>query len=822
MADIRFTELAIAERLDLSAIVAIVMNQNGELVSLKCSVSQIAEFIVNGIEFQGLTSDDKKIIGAINELIAKVDDLELFKFPNATIIGTPTINNGQISGFSQTSYLQFPFLMDFQGRHFAINMEFTTAADVTNQQNIFDSDFGLAFAIRSAKFVIAVSSNGTSWNIGEGVGSHTVLPNTTYRVQLSWNGTAYKLSYSLNGGESYTEDISLASTESPFAKQVYIGVGENYASVLNFFKGIINLNYASLYVADSLVWQGMDDVGLASRLATDLSNIDAAGEQRIKDIAGGGGGGDVTKAYVDQQDEALQTQIDDEKAEIQKLDNRVDVLEKQAKGILYDFVSQTVEGTQNIPKGSHLADIQKLEGKSIVWNQKLTIRNSQTIEGITLTSNGDGSYTVSGTANTTVWLNIGTFTTVVGHTYYLKGCPKGGSTSTYRIYNDNGGLYDIGDGSLAVATAEKRIYISLLGGTTADNLVFKPQLFDLTQMFGAGNEPTIEQFESMFPNDYYPYSEPTLQSVDNSKFVVKGKNLLKRTNDNLWYYAKGYDDIVITDSGYKSNRPSLVGFIIPVKPNTTYTYSANSNVSNQWRVYGFDNQPSSNESIENADTLLNITLKDINQTFTTKSNTHWVVVGAYESVIGEIFDMQLELGSNATTYSPYTIPTDYPLVFVGKSAGTVRDELDLVNKKYIQRIGIVDLGTLYWNYDTVNYIYTSSNTSFKTKNCITNLKYEQTQIVGVANMTDKTWHIRPTDAGYDGKLYIKDLSITSPEGMSRNLDGVMFYYELSEPIITDISEVIDSFEVEGNGSIEFDSSIPVKNTIEYLRYLNEV
>ena len=265
--------------------------------SRKVSASEVANLVNKNLQYSDLNSSDKHIVGAINEVLAKVDDLELFKFPNATIVGSPTINNGQISDFSQTSYLRFPFLMDFQGRHFAINMEFTTAADVTNQQNIFDSDFGLAFAIRSAKFVIAVSSNGTSWNIGEGVGSHTVLPNTTYRVQLAWDGTAYKLAYSVNGGESYTEDISLASTESPFPKQVYIGVGENYASVLNFFKGIINLNYASLYVADSLVWQGMDDVGLASRLATDLSNIDAAGEQRIKDIAGSGGGGsNVTMA----------------------------------------------------------------------------------------------------------------------------------------------------------------------------------------------------------------------------------------------------------------------------------------------------------------------------------------------------------------------------------------------------------------------------------------------------------------------------------------------------------------------------------------------
>ena len=366
--EIRFNELANVGELSPSAIVAIVQEQQGELVSLQCSAAQIADLIVNGIQFQALTSEDKKIIGAINEVLAKVDDLELFKFPNATIIGAPTINNGQISGFSQTSYLQFPFLMDFQGRHFAINMEFTTAADVTNQQNIFDSDFGLAFAIRSGKFVIAVSSNGTSWNIGEGVGTHTVLSNTTYRVQLAWDGTAYKLAYSVNGGESYTEDISLASTASPFPKQVYIGVGENYASVLNFFKGIINLNYASLYVADSLVWQGMDDVGLASRLATDLSNIDTAGEQRIKDIAGSGGGGsNITMAEnpaggidltVENQKQTLAKQEDlaAELAEIRELSGKIELPLEVGKTVISGGVRVYEDSNYNlrIPQGSNI------------------------------------------------------------------------------------------------------------------------------------------------------------------------------------------------------------------------------------------------------------------------------------------------------------------------------------------------------------------------------------------------------------------------------------------------------------------------------------
>lgn len=32
-----------------------------------------------------------------------------------------------------------------------------------------------------------------------------------------------------------------------------------------------------------------------------------------------------------------------------------------------------------------------------------------------------------------------------------------------------------------------------------------PMILDLTQMFGAGNEPTAEEFRAMFPADYYRY-----------------------------------------------------------------------------------------------------------------------------------------------------------------------------------------------------------------------------------------------------------------------------------------------------------------------------
>ena len=228
--------------------------------------------------------DDTEIREEISGLDDKIKELELFKFPNVTIIGTPTINNGQISDFSATSYLKFPFLVDFRNQPFEINMAFTTGANVVNQENIFDSDFGLAFAIRNSRFVIAISTNGSSWDLGEGVGTLTVQPNTTYYIKIAWNGSQYILYYSFDG-VSYIPDITKAGTAQPYPKQIYIGVGENFASVVNHFGGTINLNNANLKVNGEIFWTGMDDAGISTRADVSLSNIDADGESKIKEVA---------------------------------------------------------------------------------------------------------------------------------------------------------------------------------------------------------------------------------------------------------------------------------------------------------------------------------------------------------------------------------------------------------------------------------------------------------------------------------------------------------------------------------------------------------
>lgn len=217
----------------------------------------------------------------VAELSAKVDDLQLYKFPNATIFGTPTINNGQVSNFSNDNYLQFPFLVDFQNREFEIKFSFTTPNDLSGQQNILDSNYGLAFAIRDGKVVAVASDNGTSWTTGELISNETLTPNTTYYFTIYWKDGIF----GYKGGTSKEDESIAASVEmanTPFPKTMVIG--RSYTNNGNHFGGSINLNDASLEISNKVVWQGMDDVGLATRAAVDLSNIDDKGKEVIKDI----------------------------------------------------------------------------------------------------------------------------------------------------------------------------------------------------------------------------------------------------------------------------------------------------------------------------------------------------------------------------------------------------------------------------------------------------------------------------------------------------------------------------------------------------------
>lgn len=171
-----------------------------------------------------------------------------------------------------------------------------------------------------------------------------------------------------------------------------------------------------------------------------------------------------------------------------------------------EFCYRKTGGSHNV--GSGIAAIKEMRGKSLVWNQLISKQTSTiTSNGITFVGNGDGTITVNGTAtaNSSIVLY---YSAIVNHKYLYKGCPSGGNPGTYCITS----TYlttpqDVGNGAIWNATSTNFwLSIRISKGTTVNNLVFKPLLFDLTLMFGAGNEPTLSEFEKMFPLAHYDYN----------------------------------------------------------------------------------------------------------------------------------------------------------------------------------------------------------------------------------------------------------------------------------------------------------------------------
>ena len=191
-------------------------------------------------------------------------------------------------------------------------------------------------------------------------------------------------------------------------------------------------------------------------------------------------------------------------------------------------VTYYAEGGSN-PENGWLTSYKKklYMGRNIEWNQlldKSKFPATTTIKGVTFTNNEDGTVTANGTATgeanfilSSSYLSSGT------HKYLLSGCPSGGTTTTYFMSGISG--RDYGTGAILSGTGTaSNIVCTIANGATASNITFKPQLFDLTQMFGAGNEPsTPEEFWSYFDHKLYPYNAEETQLL----FKISRKRLIK-------------------------------------------------------------------------------------------------------------------------------------------------------------------------------------------------------------------------------------------------------------------------------------------------------
>ena len=336
-------------------------------------------------------------------------------------------------------------------------------------------------------------------------------------------------------------------------------------------------------------------------------------------------------------------------------------------------------------------------------------------------------------------------------------------------------------------------------------------------------------------------------SAGTESVVEQGKNLLNADD----YYA-AYKQ---SDGSYLNNSSDFAGINIPIGNyiGKTLIATLKATVSSQptsffWlaRINGTRIE----SSYAKGERVPANTTGIARLTFTPKTQKDTLSM-TYGQGTGDVIvrDIQIELGDTPTTYAPfhrnvYQIPEVIKaLPGYGWSAGTARNYVDYENKRYVQCVNSVDLGTLTWTAGGG----ISSRTVFiasSRKICGQKLSYNSAIASNIlcskylAKSQNEVWSDAApvgiaTNATIDGYVYVNDTAYTDATAFKQAMQGVILYYELATPIVTDISSLIpDDFlrniEVEAGGSITFKNSndnsyrIPVPSEEEYIVKLSEV
>nr|DAI05111.1 MAG TPA: hypothetical protein [Caudoviricetes sp.] len=185
---------------------------------------------------------------------------------------------------------------------------------------------------------------------------------------------------------------------------------------------------------------------------------------------------------------------------------KTDALWKLSEGKSYDFVEDSAEAyNKDVPTGCKFAQIEKIGGKTAVWNQCAKVTSSSAANnGITRTVDG-GIISLSGTLAERSYFNwdpTGSEMTIIDHVYlfgkHVIANPADISFYYGQFNRDSFKDLTTSSDSAKIAKMTKELAANEnghgLGGMTAgtDLTGIKLQVFDidLTRLFGSGNEPT--------------------------------------------------------------------------------------------------------------------------------------------------------------------------------------------------------------------------------------------------------------------------------------------------------------------------------------------
>ena len=502
------------------------------------------------------------------------------------------------------------------------------------------------------------------------------------------------------------------------------------------------------------------------------------------------------------------------------------------------FTYRTAGGSEDIASG--LATIKSIKGNTVVWNQvfnNTTMYNKCRKEEFNVTETENGNLRLiakdmlnksyrycswpktdfTPTFNHIVYVSVDVTDVIHPETNHVGGiwCKCGHNGSTTILLKQGGileydkpvtkGLYrriqtveDTPTGQwllqlgCTIYNSSGKAVTTSTGGWGFE--VKSINIFDLTLMFGAGNEPsTVEEFEEWLTNnvglqDYYEYSEPTMLSADANSLETVGFNQWDGSYSKTNYYLDVDGNEVSNTSWYISN-------FISVFPNTDYFINKTNGTNPSVCFYDKDKQFISGVAYRGAASKL----------FTTPTNAAYLKFSIVNSLANQVNLNLSWSGIRNGEYEEYWKRT-YPInvsqltsngtvIFPNgmNRVGNVYDEIISVDgvTKAIKRIGSVDLGTL-----TTWYKNTAHTTEIFVGN-VKGRKQNQSNVICKEYVTTNqtVWfNIQDKEIASfisSDQIAIRDSAYTDAATFKAAMDGVMLYYELTTPIEYEI----DNFEM---------------------------
>ena len=229
-------------------------------------------------------------------------------------------------------------------------------------------------------------------------------------------------------------------------------------------------------------------------------------------------------------------------------------------------------------------NLKAVVGGTVAWNQRIpNTKGSGTVATVTVTNNGDGSWTLNGTANANTRYEFATPSINKNHVYLVRGITSGSSTFGYFVASNKGVLRDpfIYNATICKFNGDANQFsFRTYTGATYSDYVVNPQLFDLTAMFGSTIADYAYTLESgtagagiawlkkygYFTKPYYPYKAAALESVKTSAHKTVGFNQFDKSTATTGKFIK-------LDGTLGDSANAFASGFIKAVPNVTYYFN---------------------------------------------------------------------------------------------------------------------------------------------------------------------------------------------------------------------------------------------------------